>query len=105
MELLSGAKLHRSQKRALGLMFFTGTRSHPIPLFVSAYVLPLRLYVNIKSRLSVRLNSLSIFGARLWNFLRPDLRKLRKKPFKNKIHQSLLAVLTVMRMTMLMSQR
>ena len=90
-------------------MFFAGKRSHAIPLFVSAYVLPLNmlyfetvcslmqdistnsatqnicdlftcssdvhsyntrfsdvgtLYVS-KSRLSIRLNSLSIFGAKL----------------------------------------
>ena len=50
------------------------------------------LYVN-KSRLSIRLNSFSVFGAKLWNCLKPDLRKLRKKPFKNKIHQFLLPVL------------
>ena len=49
------------------------------------------LYVN-KSRLRIQLNSFSIFGAKLWNCLKPDLRKLRKKPFKNKIHQFLLAV-------------
>ena len=50
------------------------------------------LYVN-KSRLSIRLNSFSVFGAKLWNCLKPDLRKLRNKPFKNKIHQFLLPVL------------
>ena len=50
------------------------------------------LYVN-KSRLSIRLNSLSVFRAKLWNCLKPDLRKLRKKPFKNKIHQFLVPVL------------
>ena len=50
------------------------------------------LHVNI-SRMSIRLNSLSIFGAKLWDCLKPDLRKLRKRPFKNKIHQFLLAVL------------
>ena len=43
------------------------------------------LHVN-KSRLRIQLNSFSIFGAMLWNCLKPDLRKLRKKPFKNKIH-------------------
>ena len=48
------------------------------------------LYVN-KSRLSIRLNS--IFGAKLWNCLKPDLRKLGKRPLKNKIHLFLLAVL------------
>ena len=31
--------------------------------------------------------------AKLWNCLRPDLRKLRKKPFKNKVHQFLFVVL------------
>ena len=47
-----------------------------------------------KSRLRIQLNSLAIFGAKLWNCLKPELRKLRKKkPFKNKIHQFLLAVL------------
>ena len=50
------------------------------------------LYVN-KSRLRIQLNSFSIFGDKLWNCLKPDLRKLGKKPFKNKIHQFLLAVL------------
>ena len=50
------------------------------------------LHVN-KSRLSIRLNSHSILGAKLWNCLKPDLRKLRKRPFKNKIHQFLLSVL------------
>ena len=49
-------------------------------------------YVN-KSRLRIQLNSFSIFGAKLGNCLKPELRKLRKKPFKNKIHQFLLAVL------------
>ena len=48
------------------------------------------LYVN-KSRLSIRINS--IFGAKLWNCLKPDLRKLGKRPLKNKIHLFLLAVL------------
>ena len=47
----------------------------------------------LKSRLRIQLNSFSIFGAKLWNCLKPELRKLRKKPFKNKIHQFLLAVL------------
>ena len=111
-------------------MFFAGNRSHAIPLFVSANVLPLNmlyfetvstnsapqnicdlftcssdlhtyntrfsdagnLYIN-KSRLRIQLNPFSIFGAKLWNCLKPNLRKLRKQPFKNKIHQFLLAVL------------
>ena len=130
-------KIFILQKRALRLMFFAGNRSHAVPLFVSANLLPLNmlyfaavcslmhdvstnsapqnicdlftrssdvhsyntrfsdagnLYVN-KSRLRIRLNSFSIFGAKLWNCLKPDLRKLRKKPFKNKIHQFLFAVL------------
>ena len=42
------------------------------------------LYIN-KSRLRIQLNSFSIFGAKLWNCLKPDLCKLRKQPFKNKI--------------------
>ena len=50
------------------------------------------LYVN-KSRLRIQLDSFSVFGAKLWNCLKPDLRKLRKKPFKNKINQFLLVVL------------
>ena len=50
------------------------------------------LYIN-KSRLRIQLNSFFIFGAKLWNYLKPDQRKLRKQPFKNKIHQFLLAVL------------
>ena len=50
------------------------------------------LYIN-KSRLRFQLNLFFIFGAKLWNCLKPDLRKLRKQPFKNKIHQFLLAVL------------
>ena len=35
----------------------------------------------------------SIFGVKLWNCLKPELRKLRKKPFKNKIHQFSVVVL------------
>ena len=118
-------------------MFFAGNRSHAIPLFASANVVPLNMlyfeticslmhdistnsapqnicdlftcssdlhtyntrfseagniYIN-KSRLTIQLNSFSIFGAKLSNCLKPDLRKLRKQPFKNKIHQFLLAVL------------
>ena len=46
-----------------------------------------------KSRMRIQLNSFSILGAKLWNCLKPELRKLRKKPLKNKIHQFLLAVL------------
>ena len=142
------------QKRALRLMFFAGNRSHAIPWFVSAYVLPFNmlyfetvcslvhdihvhvstktylpqnicdlftcssdlhtyntrfsdagnLYINT-SRLRILLNSFSIFGAKLWNGLKPDPRRLRKQPFKNTIHQFLLAVYLVMRMIMLMSLR
>ena len=103
------------------LMFFAGNRSHAIPLFVSATVLPLNmlyfdtvcslmhdistnsapqsicdlftcsyltfthtvyntrffdagnLYIN-KSKLRIQLNCFSIFGAKLWNCLKPDLR-------------------------------
>ena len=103
-------------------MFFADSRSHSIPLFVCANVLPLNtlyfetvcsvmhdistnsarqnicdlftsssdihtydtrfsdagnLYIN-KSRLRIQLNSFSIFGAKLWNCLKPDPRKLRK---------------------------
>ena len=46
-----------------------------------------------KSRLRIQLNSFSIFGAKLCNCLKPDLSKFTKQPFKNKIHQFLLAVL------------
>ena len=46
-----------------------------------------------KSRFSVRLNSFSAFGAKVRNCLKPDLRNLRKRLFKYKIHQFLLAVL------------
>ena len=108
------------QKRALWLMFFAGNRSHAIPLFVSANVLPLNMlyfetvrslmhdistnsapqnicdlftcssevhtyntrfpdagnfYVH-KSRLRIQLNLFFIFGAKLWNCLKPELRKL-----------------------------
>ena len=48
-----------------------------------------------KSRLSDRLNSFSILEAKVWNCLKPDLRKLiiRKRRFTYNIHQLLLAVL------------
>ena len=111
-------------------MFFADNRSHAIPLFVSANVLPLNMLYfetvcsvmhdistnsapqNIcdlftcssdlhthntrfsdAGNLRIQLNSFSIFGAKLWNYLKPDLRKLRKQPFKNNIHQLLLAAL------------
>ena len=129
-------------------MFFAGNRSHAIPLFVSADVLPLNmlyfetvcslmhdistnsapqnicdlftcssdvhtyntrfsdvgnLYVN-KSRLRLQLNSFSIFGAKLWNCLKPELRKLRKNLSKIKFINFCLRYL-VMRMIMLMPLR
>ena len=98
-------------------MFFAGNRCHAIPLFVSANVLPLDMlyfetvcslmhdttFIHICITLDflmlviyilrIQLNSFSIFKAKLWNCLKPDLRKLRKEPYKNKIHQFLLAVL------------
>ena len=43
------------------------------------------LYID-KSRLRIQFNPFSFFGAKLQNCLKPDLRKLRKKPFKNKFH-------------------
>ena len=52
-----------------------------------------KVFILQKQALRIQLNSFSIFGAKLWNCLKPELRKLRKKPFKNKIHQFLLAVL------------
>ena len=63
------------------------------------------LYVN-KSRLGIQLNSFSIFGAKLWNCLKPELRKLWKQPFKNKIiFIKFYLRYLVMRMIMLMSLR
>ena len=58
-------------------------------------------YVN-KSRLRIQLNSLSIFGAKLWNCLKPELRKLRKNLSIIKFINFCLRYL-VMRMIMLMS--
>ena len=122
-------------------MFFAGNRSHAIPLFVSAKVLPLNmlyfetvcslmhdistnsapqnicdvftcssdtrfsdasdLYVN-KSRLRIQLNSFSIFGTKLWNCLKPELRKVRKNLSKIRFINFYLCYL-VMRMSMLTS--
>ena len=100
-------------------MFFAGNRSHAIPLFVSANVLPLNMLYfetvcslmqdistnsapqNIcdlftcscdvhtyNTRFSdagrIQRNSFSIFGAKLWNCLKPELRKIRKKLSKIK---------------------
>ena len=56
----------------------------------------LDLYIN-KSSLKIQLNSFSIFGAKLWNCLKPHLRKLRKQPFKIKFINFYLRYL-VMRM-------
>ena len=127
-------------------MFFAGNRSHAIPLFVSAKVLPLNmlyfetvcslmhdistnsapqnicdvftcssdvhtyntrfsdasnLYVN-KARLRIQLNSFSIFGTKLWNCLKPELRKVRKNLSKLRFINFYLCYL-VMRMSMLTS--
>lgn len=49
------------------------------------------LYVN-KSRQNMEIN-FSNFRAKLWNCLKPDWCKHKKKPFKNVIHQLLFAVL------------
>ena len=76
------------QKRALRLMFFAGNRisdvftcSSDVHTYNTRFSDAGNLNVN-KSRLGIQLNSFSIFGAKLWNCLKPDLRKLRKKPFK-----------------------
>ena len=47
------------------------------------------LYVN-KSRLSLQLNLFSIFGAKLWNCLKPELLNLRTKNFQ-KLSSSIFA--------------
>ena len=47
------------------------------------------------SRLRVKLNSFSSLGARLWNCLQPDLRKLTKRAFKRKLHKLLLTALGI----------
>ena len=47
------------------------------------------------SRLRVKLKSFSTFGARLWNCLHPDWRKLTKRAFKRKLNKLLLIVLGI----------
>ena len=46
-------------------------------------------------RLRVKLKSFPAFGARLWNCLHPDWRKLTKRAFKRKLHKLLLTVLGI----------
>ena len=48
-----------------------------------------------ESRLRVKLKSYSAFGARLWNCLHPDWRRLTKRAFKRKLHKLLLTVLGI----------
>ena len=48
-----------------------------------------------KSRLHMKLKSFAAFGARLWNSLHPDWRKLMKRAFKRKLHKLLLTVLEI----------
>ena len=48
-----------------------------------------------ESRLRVKLKSFSAFGARLWNCLHPDWRKLTKRAFKRKLHKLLLTILGI----------
>ena len=48
-----------------------------------------------ESRLRVKLKSFSAFGARLWNCLHTDWRKLKKRAFKRKLHKLLLTVLGI----------
>ena len=43
----------------------------------------------------MKLKSFSAFGARLWNCLHHDWRKLTKGAFKRKLHKLLLAVLGI----------
>ena len=52
-------------------------------------------FVIQESRLRVKLNSFSAFGARLWNCQHPDWRKLTKRAFKRKLHKLLLTVLGI----------
>ena len=62
------------------------------------------LYAN-KSRLRIQLNSFSISGAKLWNCLKPDLRKRRKKNLSKIRFINFYLRYLVMRMIMLMSLR
>ena len=48
-----------------------------------------------ESRLGVTLKPFPAFGARLWNCLYPNWRKLTKRAFKRKLHNLLLTVLGI----------
>ena len=61
----------------------------PILEMARAYGLRPRLWLLMK------LKSFPAFGARLWNCLHPDWRKLTKRAFKRKIHKLLLTVLEI----------
>ena len=47
------------------------------------------------TKICVKLKSFSAFGARLWNCLHPDWRKLTKRAFKRKLHKLLFTVLGI----------
>ena len=57
--------------------------------------LPPRIFFIQESRLRVKLKSFSALGARLWNCLHPDWRKLTKRAFKRKLHKLLLTILGI----------
>ena len=70
------------------------TRSSNVHLYNTRFSAAENLYVNA-GRLNVNLKSFSSFGARLWNCLHSDWRKLTKRLFKRQIHKLLLTVLGI----------
>ena len=67
------------QKRGLRVIYFTSYRSHSIPLFVSSN--------------TISINMLSRLGAKMWNNIPQELRKLPKLAFKANLQNRLLDVL------------
>ena len=103
-------KLLLLQKRAIRLMNFSKPRTHTVPLFISSKILPINmLYLstlmydisnnsgpqNISRqypRLNQQYNSTTRFGARVWNYLPPQVRQLPKKQFRKKVREVLFAI-------------
>ena len=106
-------KILTLQKRVLHLIYFSETRTHAVPLFISSKILPLQMLYAEKvssimfdvscmnapfkicdfqtSRPNLNQDSFCRFGAKLWNAIPKEFRQLSKRAFGKNFHDFLLS--------------
>ena len=105
-------KILTLQKRVLHLMYFSETKTHAVPLFISSKILPLQMLYAEKvssimfdvscmnapfkicdfqtSRPNLNQDSFCRFGAKLWNAIPNEFRQLSKRAFRKNFRDFLL---------------